>query len=410
MGRRRQTPPVPEQPAPATGLRQQWRGIDLEKKLSIIVIPVTLAVAGFLAQRFLMGDSTPPRKESLQIVGDPVVLNDTTKERGYGQTAQVEVRLRNTGTVGAYLHKAQFRVARFVPSEICAPPQGEVAVSARYPVVLPGNPTAGQLVERPINQEVKAGDPDRFAFDMLVDIESSRHARSAAPVGAPGLYLLDISVYHDDSEEPVPAGQALVAIPFPRTEQFVYHDGLIAAGLLVDPECPERNLRRLRSMLQTTGIRSPELERLASDPRGSVAIPSQIPVPTAADRHEAGQAAVELAFALAQGNTKEACRQMDSGALARYSEGFDVECPQLMRRVLDSLGNQVAANLDLERAERGWFRFSNPASEARDGHRIVVIVERAPNFAPAAGQGGRLWVVTNVYDAAEGPIPLLYRD
>jgi hypothetical protein len=189
------------------GLRRQWADLSLDKKLSIVVVPVVLTLVGLFVPRFL-DDGAPPRKEELAVIGKPVVLND--KKRSFGNAAELQVLVRNTGTVPALIHSAEFRISRFESAEVCVVPQGELDVSGTYDVVLPaGADAAGKVVVANLAQRVPAGEPDRFSVNIRV-------ADDDPVYGVSRMYVLDVLLRHDDAKQPLNVGPDHRRAPVPR--------------------------------------------------------------------------------------------------------------------------------------------------------------------------------------------------
>jgi hypothetical protein len=406
MGRRRKNPKsTPTSEPPRKGLMAQWREMALEKKLSIVFIPVFLTAVGILVPNVLLsGDGK--RKEALETVGPLVVRNASTKAYDYGQGAAVEVRLRNTGESSSFVHTAELRVKRFTPAEVCVPPQGEVALSASYNVVLPAERAQGAAQKVTLEQEVEAGSVDRFAFAVRAE-QGSRRAQEAGASDTPSFYLLDVYLYHDTSSNPLHAGEALVALPFPRQEQFVPLDWARFGIPVFDPECLSRNTARLKSVLSWAAPYSAELGAFAAKIVNTPTELSKIPESTEADRAKASTRARATVDALRAGDLGRACAGLDRALDGYLFVARKERCPNYMKRVTDGLALGSLGVPQVIETHRGWYKFATAEPSNGSKHRLVVIAQRVA-VEPGSPDPKFTWKVTNVYDEADGPLLQLW--
>jgi hypothetical protein len=387
-----------------TSFRRRFAELSLEKKLSIFFVPVFAAVVGTLVPRFLGGDGgggaspdvsvvidqrTEERAENLQ----PVSL--ATSNTPEAETAEIEVIVRNTGMVDSVIHSAEFRVVEFAAAETCYVPEGQLDVSGRYDLVLPTSDGGGKTFDVDLQQSIPAAQADRFSFTVQV--------RGDVVPTVPRLYALDVLLYHDQAEEPLDAGTALVAVPFPLWDAYVY-PGTGPYGGYFDPECPARNAAQLKDFLAVDGARSDELEQFAADPEAFLQFdPKPLPAPTDADIERATATASELVANLAAGRFREACDSFDPESLRSIMFLVEMSCSELVSQFADLLPAGSGDSLEVTNAEPGWMRIVAP--EGDGGRQLVIVLQRRPH--QQAGTPKQVdWVVTNLYDAADGPLDL----
>jgi hypothetical protein len=391
-------------------LRKGFSELSFEKKLTIFFVPVFVALLGTFVPRFLGGDGgggggevsvviderDEPRAENLEVV-ELVARNSQDP----WTSAEIRVLVRNTGTVDSLIHSAEFRVAEYDALELCFPPEGELEVSGTYELVLPALQGDGRSFDVDLQQRIPAGEPDVFSFEARLGDEY-------APVnGDSRLYALDVFLHHDTAEAPLAAGRVLLALPFPGTTQVVNPGEGSLAGAYFDPECPSRNVALLQSFLAGEGERSGELDQAAADPSAFYGAPSDpLPEPTEAERESALAAGTEVASALGARDLEGACEALDPGSRPRLELESGLECPELVRPLADLVAAGFAGPPEVMGEHAGWIRMTAPASG--DGHQLVLVAQASLDpFSPERVVLG--WVVTNLYDAAEGPLDLANR-
>jgi hypothetical protein len=392
----------PQRPPPS--FRQRFAELSLEKKLSIFFVPVFAAVVGTLVPRFLGGESAPPPpatvtedredapSENLQIL-DLDALNSRDKSLSYGATAGLTINVRNAGDLVSVIHAAEFDVVEFQEVELCYPPEGELPISGTYELTLPSVDGSGQSFEVDVQQQIPAGAPDSFSFDVRLDDEYT-------PVnGDSRLYLLHASLRHDVAESPVDAGSALLALPFPGVSQFVYPASGSQGGFVFDPECPTRNLARLQSFLALDGERSDELARFAADPSADQGDGPLEPLlePSEEDIEEAVAVGDAFVEALSGEGAAAACRLINETA-ALFIEGYsDVPCAEYVEPFVSMVASGAALTVD--GAHPGWVKLLGPPG---DGGQLALLVQ----ITSGSGSAPVVWEVTNLYDVAVGPLVL----
>jgi hypothetical protein len=397
---------VTEPPQPAKrGFRRSFAELSLEKKLSIFFVPVFAAVLGTLVPRFLGGggdspgggpasividNRTEPRSENLQVV-DLLTLNSRDKALSFGAGAELRVLVRNTGTVDSLIHSAEFDVVEYEEVELCAPPEGEMAVTGTYELVLPSLGEDGLTFDVDLQQGIPAGEPDVFSFNVRLDEEYE-------PVnGDSRLYVLEAFLRHDLEQDRVPVGRALLALPFPGAVQFAYPSTGSLGGSYFDPECPARNRELLERLLGLDAEHSDELELFAADPAAAAEpIGEPLPDPTQGDVDQATAAAGNVVAPLAAGDASAACAAINETSALLLENWSDLSCADYVAP-LTGLASAGAA-LTLVEAHPGWMKLTAPPVNE---HQLVVLVQiTSPPGTPAA------WEVTNLYDTAVGPLHL----
>lgn len=388
----------PQRPSPS--FRQRFAELSLEKKLSIFFVPVFAAVVGTLVPRFL-GESAPPPatpatvteeapSENLQIL-DLDALNSRDEALSYGAGAGLTINVRNSGDLVSVIHAAEFDVVEFDEVELCFPPEGELPVSGTYDLTLPSVDGAGQSFEVDVQQQIPAGEPDSFSFNVRLDDEY------LPTNGDSRLYVLDVFLRHDVEEARVAAGSALLALPFPGVSQFVYPPTGSQGGFFFDPECPARNLARLERFVALDGERSDELERFAADPAADLGDSplESLPDPTPEEIAQAVAVGEALVEALTVDGAGPACGLLnESGALA--IEGWsDLPCDEYVEPLRSLVSPGVA--LEVAEAHPGWIKLLAPSL---DGGQLALLVQITSGY----GAESVVWEVTNLYDVAVGPL------
>jgi hypothetical protein len=383
------------------GLRRQWADLSLDKKLSIVVVPVVLTLVGLFVPRFL-DDGAPPRKEELAVIGKPVVLND--KKRSFGNAAELQVLVRNTGTVPALIHSAEFRISRFESAEVCVVPQGELDVSGTYDVVLPaGADAAGKVVVANLAQRVPAGEPDRFSVNIRV-------ADDDPVYGVSRMYVLDVLLRHDDAKQPLNVGQIIVALPFPDGVHFAVSEVAFIHRFLPDPECPTRNLTRLQTLLSLPATRAADLDRFLVNALERKESEATLATPSHTARDRASAAASRMLNMIREAAFKTACDSLTyaghgafEGAIDRRRGGRSDSCRTYLGSLAAGVPPPAAGPVKITETHRRWFKLA-AARPAGGRSNLVLIVEALPVDLVATGKARRVeWLVTNIYDAADGP-------
>jgi hypothetical protein len=384
-----------------TSFRRRFAELSLEKKLTIFFVPVFAALVGTLVPRFLgegggegsdgplvvISGESEPRTANLGVVSIEVVNGPDSED------AEIQLLVQNTGVVDSIIHSASFRVVHYTATETCYVPEGQLEVSGRYDLVLPVHGGDDKSFDVSLQQEVPAGEGDRFSFTVQV--------RGDIVPTTPRLYALEVRLFHDQEEEPLPARVALVALPFPLWEGFVY-PGIGPYGGYFDPECPARNSARLAELLALEGVRSNELEAFGADHEAFLEVEREpFPPPTAADLAEATATAAALSDDLAAGRLAAACDAFEPGSLASIRALLEASCPEFLTPFAELVSAGANGSLSISEAHPGWIKVAAP--DEGDGHQLVIVLQRTPH--PRAPERFE-WLVTNVYDAAVGPLDL----
>ena len=216
------------------------------------------------------------------------------------------------------------------------------------------------------------------------------------------LYALEVLLHHDTAEEPLEAGRVLLALPFPFPIQFVY-SGRAYLDNLFDPECQARNSERLAGFLAHDGVRSDDLQAFPDDARAEVTkLFEPPPDPTEADQQQAIAAAAVLATALGERDLGAACRSIDPDARTRITYVAGTSCRNLVSPLADLLPRGSVDRLIVAEAQPGWIKVVGPAD---GGHQLVTVFQAT--IDPLGRRPKQLeWALTNLYDAAVGPLSL----
>jgi hypothetical protein len=255
-------------------LRRSWATLPFERKLSVVIVPIVVALIGVGAPLLTGGGGqgeSRPSGPDLEVLGMSVSGGAPRGVEGANQL--VDITIRNSGGIVAVVTGVGFRVRQAVRLEECggrhgarkAAPEKEIEEEAeplrpswRYKVVLPPGPETGQVVEdRNVSQQIPAGKPDRFTigFDLPV---SSREVGDH-------LYELDVLLYHDGEAEPTELGTILVSAPYlPSREFFWSGQRSPRSAAWGGPDsaarrCLDRNEAVLAGLLESDAERSPGL-------------------------------------------------------------------------------------------------------------------------------------------------------
>jgi hypothetical protein len=242
--------------------RQQWRELAIEKKLSIVVVPVLIAAISvgipLLAQG---GGSDPPAPSptaataALQVVDLAVTGGDVSKPGGYDNTQAIDLTVRNTGDVVSVVTRARLVVRDTGMLTICQA-GGGLGPSETYDVQLPADAAKGETVDAKVSQQIQPGAADRF--DIRLDVPEPERQTGF------WLYQLDVLLSHDGAPKPLQAGTVLVSAPYlpapgvfwSGTENKESYEG---AGSAEVKRCLQDNEATLERMLAVDGERSPQM-------------------------------------------------------------------------------------------------------------------------------------------------------
>ena len=252
------------------GLRNKWRGLSFEAKVTAFLAPLLVFAITFTAERILGdrgGDGTTAEPEHVSSGSGSGGLEVVAlRASEAGTSGAIELVVRNTGESVSVITEAALTVREVirssrpgtceeeasessrvqVPSGSAASHLGFVGVSGSYAVSIP--PGDEDVVDGPlsvaVNQDIAPDAADRFSFQ--VEIEGDGESWSV-----PSVYLVDVAIHHDGGDEPLETGSVLVGIP------------------LDDPECAEfadEEVDELRRLAETAEGSPAIAEILSSDP------------------------------------------------------------------------------------------------------------------------------------------------
>jgi hypothetical protein len=225
--------------------REKWSEIPFERKMAMFVAPIFVAVASALLIRLLSDGSEDTKLEVVDLVVGGGAIRDV------GEPADppfIDITLRNAGDLISIVKRARFTVRSFGTIERCDGGAG-LDPSVQYDVELPVDPQPGETHEVKVSQQVPPNGADRFTFRLGVP--------EADPQFGLYIYQLDVALFHDTEERPLPVGTVLVSAPTLPNPFSLDPGG--AQGLLRD--CYERNIATFNRMIQLEGERSPQFTR-----------------------------------------------------------------------------------------------------------------------------------------------------
>jgi hypothetical protein len=230
--------------------RSKWAEISFEKKISMFVAPVVVAVVTAVILRTLNGDDgnnpqpRPLEGGGLEVAG--LAVRDSTDD------TEIDVAVRNSGELVAVANRASFRITEFRTVGACLP-GAYLLPSHKYELVLPVEGAKGKVLTVDISQKVEPNDADRFTFRVSVETPQLTGTTSY-------LYGLEILLFHDAAPKPIPAGSVVLAKPFPADDWFSSDGRALPSELRSDVrDCAADNRADLSAILALPGARSPEL-------------------------------------------------------------------------------------------------------------------------------------------------------
>lgn len=190
----------------------------------------------------------------------------------YQHHSRLEIALHNTGDRLVVIDGARIEIRRAYAVPLCFT-QGTLPLSNTYGLLLPIGASDGRVVTKALHQQIGPDRADRF--DILLGAKASTDGE------LPGDYLfeLDVSLENDGPSSPFRLGRVFVTLPeIPRPSEFYWTD-TTAEGInkFLHPDyrligylrtralpCWRRNTAMLARVLARKGIRSPELDEIAS--------------------------------------------------------------------------------------------------------------------------------------------------
>ena len=196
-------------------LRRQRSELAFEKKLSIVIVPVLLALIGIAVPVLQLasgdddaeGERPPPADSQLEVIDLAVTKGERNIEPRVPQS--IDLTVRNRGKLVSIVKRVDVRVRETGFVEICQA-GGGLSPSKAYQLLLPPKASAGQVLESKVSQEIAPGAADRFVEVPEPDRQLGSY-----------LYRLDVLLEHDTAKKPMKAGTVLVSAPFmPMPQDF----------------------------------------------------------------------------------------------------------------------------------------------------------------------------------------------
>jgi hypothetical protein len=164
-------------------MKSSWDGFSLEKKLSVVIIPLATTLIATLVPIFLVGgnDGAAARKrEGLDVVGLSV-------RNGPDSPPEVEILLTNEGDVVSVIDRVSFRVLAFQPTDRdgCPMGGGDVPVSKTYELTLPAANGQGQIRSVDTPRQLQPNQAERLRIRASLDDSLAPGCRCAAPGARP---------------------------------------------------------------------------------------------------------------------------------------------------------------------------------------------------------------------------------
>ena len=239
--------------ARARAFRSNWAEISFEKKLSMFVAPIFVAVVTAVALPRVAGGgggdaaSTKPSDEQLE-VSDLTVDNSA-------EGTKIHLAVRNIGGLVSVATNARFRILKFATLGACLPEAYQLPTHT-YDLVLPTENAEGKTRDVSISQEIEANDSDRFSFDVGLD---------EPPLSTTSyLYRLEVGLFHDRKTTPVQAGEVWLAEPFPQEHWFSVPDSLGDDAFSQQVKsCVDENRANLSAIYSGSASVSPDLSGFA---------------------------------------------------------------------------------------------------------------------------------------------------
>jgi hypothetical protein len=246
-------------------LGEQWRELSFEKKLSIVVVPVALAIiSGVLVpilnrqtEKSGKGASASSPTTNLEVV-DLAVSGGVQRQCLSDPPARpqtIDLTVRNTGDMPSLVKRIVFRVTAFGRLTTPGGIGGGLEPSKNYDVVLPPDPRIGQTLTYKVSQRIPPRDVDRFT----IKVDLPEPVRSSLEFTR--LYHLDVMLLHDTETAPTEAGKVLVSAPF-LPEKSMFWAGIAPihrSGYKDFLGVFRENEKVFRRMFSLAGERSPEL-------------------------------------------------------------------------------------------------------------------------------------------------------
>jgi hypothetical protein len=235
-------------------LRRSWAALSFEKKLSIVVIPLLLAVIGTGVPLLAAGsggdENKPPSPKAAPRADLQVIDLAVTGGDDDSPLQAIDVTVRNAGDLVSIVKRMGLRIRASAPLKVCTGGgAGPLPSSQRYEALLPLRPAPGQRVEVKLSQQVGAGEVDRFTVALNVPDTALFRTR---------LYQLDVLLYVDTDERPLRAGTVVASAPFPPDE-FDFPAGWPAATVRAHEDCFMANQANFERTLALEGERAPAL-------------------------------------------------------------------------------------------------------------------------------------------------------
>jgi hypothetical protein len=140
--------------------RKEWRGVSFEKKLTLFVAPIFVAVTSGLLLRSLTNDSGAPVASVPKGVMLQVLKVAVDGVEGTGDTPAIDITIKNTGSTIGVITGATLTVRDFARTEAYV--MGEtLGSSATYGLMLPPDPRSGEIIDVSVSQQLAPNSADR---------------------------------------------------------------------------------------------------------------------------------------------------------------------------------------------------------------------------------------------------------
>jgi len=175
----------------------------------------------------------------------PIRMRDEQGSEREVKGTAIDMIIKNSGASAALITGADFIFHKAQQLEDCTGVSGPLTISALYDVKVPVAPKKKEppfTLHRAMQYEVRSNTHERFAFKVGPEIIRSDW---------PWLYQVDIYLRYDGSQSLFVATTNLL--------EPTGNDWLFQQARPPDPECLKRNVARMQEMIDSKGIKSPEL-------------------------------------------------------------------------------------------------------------------------------------------------------
>jgi hypothetical protein len=173
---------------------------------------------------------------------------------------KLDFEIRNTGDQLAIIKAAKVTVQQFAALPVCFS-AGALVSTGTYRAVMPFDPSPGKSVEIPTAQQVAPDSADRF--DVTLGLPAKHPPENIY------IYRIHIELLYNNSDTPVDAGEAVMALPVAPysgyfwTKQYAAQPtnipSVIGGPIPTVNRCLVNNSRKLHGILTMAGARPPQL-------------------------------------------------------------------------------------------------------------------------------------------------------